>query len=278
MDNLTRPVFLLTDFSLHDHYVGQVRAVIASIAPRSPIHDLAHDVEPFAVDEGAWLLETALDVLPEDAVVMAVVDPGVGTNRRPLVAQRDARTFVGPDNGILSGLLPDELRSAPGRAGPRVQVAGVAGLDVRELREPSLMRPRVSNTFHARDVFAPTTAHIAGGMDYRRAGAPVAEMVALAPFCGHPAEMGQLTGEVIHVDRYGNLLTTIRGGQLFPSFVLEVGGLEIDTHLHTFAEIGPGRPFCHVDSSGFLAVAMNKGNAAKELNAGRGTRVSVRAR
>ncbi|HEX6032176.1 MAG TPA: SAM-dependent chlorinase/fluorinase [Tepidiformaceae bacterium] len=278
MEKLSRPVFLLTDFSLHDHYVGQVRAVIASISPRSPVHDLAHDVEPFAIDEAAWLLETSMAVLPEDAVVMAVVDPGVGTGRRPLVAQQGGRTFVGPDNGILSGMLSDETRDTSTRRGPRARIAGLPELDVRELTDPGLMRPRVSNTFHARDVFAPAAAYIAAGTDYRMAGAPIAEMVALAPFCGRPAEMGRLAGEVVHIDRYGNLMTTIRGAQIFPSFVLEVGTHEVDTHVHTFAEVPPGRPFCHIDSSGFLAVAMNKGNAARELGVARGARVSVRAR
>jgi S-adenosylmethionine hydrolase len=275
---LTRPIFLLTDFGTRGHYVGQVKAVIAGIAPGCPIYDLSHDVEPFAVEEGAWLLEISIDLLPEDAVVMAVVDPGVGTQRRAVVVQVGGRTFVGPDNGVLSGVAAASLRGT-GRAfeARRVRL-GEGAAEVRELREPALMRRDVSNTFHARDVFAPATAHIAGGADYRRAGPPQGDMVLLPEFCGKPAGMGVLEGEVIHVDRFGNLITTVRARQLFPRFALEVAGEVVDTHVRTFAEVSPGTPFCHIDSSGYLAVAMNRGNAAKRLGAQRGHVVRVRAR
>ena len=278
MATLTRPIFLLTDFGTRDHYVGQVKAIIAGIAPGCPIYDLSHDVEPFAVEEGAWLLEISIDLLPEDAVVMAVVDPGVGTHRRAVVVQAGGRTFVGPDNGVLSGVAPASLRGI-GRAFEARRVRLQAAVpEVRELCEPMLMRREVSNTFHARDVFAPATAHIAAGADYRRAGPPQGDMVLLPEFCGKPAGMGVLEGEVIHVDRFGNLITTVRARQLFPRFELEVGGRVVDTQVRTFAEARPGTLFCHVDSSGFVAVAMNKGDAASALEARRGNPVRVHAR
>lgn len=287
MATVTRPVFLLTDFGLQDHYVGQVKGVIASLAPQSPIYDLTHDVAAFAVEEGAWLLETSIEALPLDAVVMAVVDPGVGTARRPLVVQVAAQTFIGPDNGLLSGVIEPttDARCAvvdaavPAGGSPRRTVlTGIRDVDVRELCEPSLMRRPVSNTFHARDVFAPAAAHIAAGADYRRAGPPLKEMLVFAPFCATPAGFGVLRGHVIHVDRYGNLVTTVRGAQLFAGFVVEVNGQTVDTHVRTFAEVPPGRPFCHVDSSGYVAVAMNQGDAASVLGASRGTPVRVLAR
>jgi hypothetical protein len=279
MATVARPIFLLTDFGLHDHYVGQVKGVIASISPHSPIHDLTHDVSPFAIEEGAWLLETSLAVLPPDAVVMAVVDPGVGTARRPLVVQAGSRTFVGPDNGLLSGVVDRQARPAgPAFEARRCSLVSLDGLDVRELCEPSLMRKSVSNTFHARDVFSPAAAHVAAGADYRRAGPPRSDMILFPPFCGRPAGPGILEGEVIHVDRYGNLVTTIRAGQLFPRFVLEVGQEVVDTHVRTFADAEPGTPFCHIDSSGYVAVAMNRGDAARHLGASRGILVRVRAR
>ncbi len=281
MATVARPIFLLTDFGLHDPYVGHVKGVIASLAPGSAIHDLTHDVSSFAVEEGAWLLETSLDVLPADAVVMAVVDPGVGTSRRALVAQSGGRTFVGPDNGVLSALAgarrpasTSGTRLIPARAA----IAGLDGLEVRDLCQPSLMRKTVSSTFHARDVFAPAAAHIAAGADFRRAGPPLSEMLLYPPFCGVPAGFGALEACVVHIDRYGNLITTVRANQLFPRFALEVSGHSVDMRVRTFAQAPPATAFCHIDSSGYLAVGANQESAARLLGATRGTPVRVLAR
>lgn len=268
MADLTRPIFLLTDFGTRDSYAGQVRAVIAGIAPHSLVVDLTHDVEPFAVDHGAWLLESALPALPPSAVVMAVVDPGVGSARRGLLVLREGRAFIGPDNGVLSCAFPTELRDGRGGESP----------DVRELTHPRFHRPTVSATFHARDIFGPVAAHIAAGVDYREVGPPAVNPVLLPPCCGQPAAMGELHGEVVHVDRFGNLVTTIRAAQLFPSFELEVAGRVIARHVRTFADAPPAEPFCHVDSSGFIAIAVNMGSAAATLGVGRRTPVVVRAR
>lgn len=278
MAPVTRPIFLLSDFGLRDSYVGQMKAVIASIAPLSPVHDLTHDVEPFAVDEGAWLLETALAVLPEDAVVAAVVDPGVGTGRKAIVIQSAGRIFTGPDNGILSAALPEGSRATARDLAAPVDVSRIPELDVRELCEPSLMRRHVSATFHGRDMFAPAAAQIAAGADYRRAGPPLRHIRALPLFSGDASEMGVIHGRVVHVDRFGNLITTIRAAQLFPVCSVEVEGRNVDTHVRTFGEVPEGGIFCHVDSSGYLAVAMNRGSAADALDARRGATVRVRAR
>ena len=285
MATVARPIFLLSDFGLRDSYVGQMKAVIASIAPGCPIHDITHDVEPFAVDEGAWLLETALALLPEDAVVAAVVDPGVGTTRRALVIQASGRTFVGPDNGLLSAVIgldrprvaSDAHRSLAEEMG-RFAVPSEGGLAVRELCEPSVMRKHISATFHGRDVFAPAAAHIASGADYRRVGPPLREIATLQPFCGATTEMGVIEGYVVHIDRFGNLITTVRAAQLFPAFSVEIDGRTVDTHVRTFGEVAKGIVFCHVDSSGYLAVAQNHGSAAVALGARRGATVRVRRR
>jgi S-adenosylmethionine hydrolase len=269
VETLTRPIFLLTDFGTRDSYVGQVRAVLATIAPRSPVHDITHEVASYAIEEGAWLLETIIPVLPPDAVVMAVVDPGVGTARKPLIVERGRRIFVGPDNGLLSAAV-DEAHRAGSATAP---LAGV-----RELANPQFFRPVVSGTFHGRDIFAPCAAHVAGGLDHCCLGPPAASMVLLPPFCGQPDGFGRLAGHVVHVDRYGNLLTTIRGHQLFPAFDLEVAGRVVDRRVRTFADAPAGQPFCHVDSSGFLAIALNQASAAEALGVGRGAPVVVRCR
>ena len=268
MADLTRPIFLLTDFGTRDAYAGQVKAVIAGIAPHSPIIDLTHDVEPFAIDEGSWLLETSMSALPPDAVVVAVVDPGVDTARRGLLVLCEGRAFIGPDNGLLSCAFPPELRD--GRGG--------ASLDVRELTDPRFHRATVSATFHARDIFGPVAAHIAAGLDHRLVGPPAATPVLLPPCCGQLPALGELRGEVVHIDRFGNLITTIRAAQLFPAFELQIAGRVIARQVRTFADAPPGEPFCHADSSGYIAIAVNQGSAVATLRVARRDPVVVRAR
>ncbi|MCK6565814.1 MAG: SAM-dependent chlorinase/fluorinase [Dehalococcoidia bacterium] len=266
MEVLAPPIFLLTDFGDRDHYVGHVKAVIAGIAPRAPVVDISHGIEPFAIDEAAWMLEITLPVLPESAVLVAVVDPGVGTSRRALAACRDGRYFVGPDNGVLTPVL----RGLRGRH--------EGECDVREITAPQFQRATVSSTFHGRDIFAPVAAHLAAGLDFRRVGSPASEPVLLPPCEGEPHGFGRLRGHIVHIDRYGNLVTTIRASQLFPQFVIEACGCEIDVRVRTFAEAPRGAPFCHAGSSGFIVIAVNEGSAAELLGASRGDPVLVRAR
>ncbi|MGE5596364.1 MAG: S-adenosyl-l-methionine hydroxide adenosyltransferase family protein [Hyphomicrobiales bacterium] len=271
-----RPIVLLTDFGTRDQYVGQVKAVLAGIAPEAPLIDLFHDVEPFAIDEAAWVLETTLPVLPEGAVILGVVDPGVGTARRPIVLHAGGRFFVGPDNGLFSPVLPCAAREELTEPA-RVRLDPACTIEIRELCDPQFRRPAVSDTFHGRDIFAPAAAHLANGADYRRLGPPVEDPIALPAFSGRPAGSGALEGYVVHVDHYGNLVTTIRASQLFPSFALEVGGTLIDRRVRTFGDALPGSLFCHADSSGFVAIAVNRGSAAATLGVGRGARVRVSA-
>jgi S-adenosylmethionine hydrolase len=273
---MNRPIFLLSDFGTRDSYVGQVKAVLASIAPGSPVFDLTHDVEPYAVDEGAWLLETSLPYLPEDAVVFAVVDPGVGTARRALVVRAGGRHFVGPDNGILSGVLPFESRGGIEGALGTAPVAG--DVAIHELCSPQYRLSNASATFHGRDVFAPAAAHLAAGLDMRHCGPPLADMLAFPVFGGRPAGFGRREGYVVHIDRFGSLLTTIRAAELFPCFELTVGNVTIDRRVRTFANAGRGELFCHADSSGFIAVATNGGSAAQATGARRGDPVVLRCR
>jgi S-adenosylmethionine hydrolase len=274
---MTRPIVLLTDFGHSSTYAGQVKAVIAGIAPEAPVIDLTHDVAPFAIEEGAWMLECALPVLPEDAVVVAVVDPGVGTQRAEVVIRSGGRLFVGPDNGLLSCAVPRSRREELATPGPAPVAAGT-DIDVRELCEPLIRRPHVSATFHGRDIFAPAAAHLARGLDHRLVGPPLPRATVFAPFEGRPGRWGEIHGRVIHVDRYGNIVTTIRAGQVFPQFELRIGGIAVDRHFRTFADAPPGVPFCHVDSSGYIAIALNQEDAARVLGVGRGDPVVVHAR
>lgn len=265
------PVVLLTDFGARDTYVGQVKAVLSARAPGAPLIDLTHEVSPYAIDEGAWLLETALPFLPAPAVVLAVVDPGVGSERLPIAVRAPAsaapaavRYFVGPDNGLLSPAVPPPAR--PARPGP---APVPPGLDVRAIENPAARLETVSATFHGRDLFAPAAAYLAAGGDHESLGPARDAITLLPPFAG-VAEGAAVRGAVVHVDRYGNLVTTIRKEQLPDAFVLDINGSRIARAVRTFSDAPPGELACHVDSSGFLAIAEREGDAARRLGAARG--------
>ncbi len=266
---MSRPVFLLSDFGSRGSYVGQVRAVIAAVAPASPVHDITHEVEPFAIDEGAWLLETALASLPETAVVLAVVDPGVGSARKGIALLSAGRLFIGPDNGLLSAALPAPVRET-GKTDGLVRA--------HELTSPQYQRRPVSPTFHGRDIFAPAAAYLASGLDLALLGPPLAVLTTLPPFEGVPARPGELHGRVVHIDRFGNLITTLKAQQIFPECAIEVAGYSVDRRFHTFASAPEGAVFCHVDSSGYVAIAVNQGSAASVTGGRRGDSVVVRAK
>ncbi len=273
------PIVLLTDFGNRDTYVGQVKAVLAARAPGAPLVDLTHEVSPYAIDEGAWLLETALPFLPAPAVVLAVVDPGVGSERAPITLRAPAaadpsavRYFVGPDNGLLSAAAPADTRpSAPGPC------PAPPALDVRAIENAEARLATVSATFHGRDLFAPAAAHIAVAGDHESLGPSRDELTLLPPFAGR-AEGTAVRGTVIHVDRYGNLVTTIRKEQLPPDFKLDINGLRIEHMVRTFSDAPPRALACHVDSSGFLAIAEREGNAAARTGAARGDTVLLTPR
>lgn len=267
----TRPIFLLTDFGLRDAYVGQLRAVISGIAPASAVHDLSHDVSPYAIDEGAWLLETSMPYLPPGAVVMAVVDPGVGSPRRSIAVACGEVAYVGPDNGVLSGVFPEWMR----RGRPASHDGERARPAAHELSDPRFHLRHISPTFHGRDIFAPVAAHLAGGLDIRLLGPPIADPTLLGPFCGEPQPDGSLRGRVVHIDQYGSAITTIHCSELFPAFSVQLRGQTVGRRVQTFSDAPLDSLFCHLDSGGFLAIAVNQGSAKERLGIERGDAVQV---
>jgi len=198
MDQLARPILLLTDLGLVNHYVGQVKRVLQSLVPRSAIIDISHGIDKYAVNEGAWVLEPALAAAPRDAVIMAVVGPGVGSNRKGIVVESGDRSFVGPDNGLLAAAFTEEERRNETLSASRV----------RELTNHEFHRAAVSSTFQRRDIFAPATAALARGVPASKLGPLLGGATVLHPFAGCTGADGLLTGEVVHVDSYGNLGNT----------------------------------------------------------------------
>lgn len=237
------PIALLTDFGLVDPYVGVMKGVIATLAPGVPVIDVTHGVPPQDVRVGALLLDAAWRYFPDGTVFVGVVDPGVGTARRPVVVRAVGRLFVGPDNGLF-GLLPDA--------------------EVREITAPWGL-PSRSRTFHGRDLFAPVAARLARGARFEDVGPVVPDPTPLdlpAPTEG--------VGEVLYVDRFGNAVTNLPG---VDHGVLVVRNTRAPV-VRTYGEGAAGAPIALTGSTGRLEVAIRDGDAARELGLAPGTVVA----
>ena len=251
-------VTLTTDFGLRDPYVAEMKGVMLGIAPDLHFVDVTHDVESHDVVGAALALEATVPFFPPGTVHLAVVDPGVGTARRGLVVTARDAVFVAPDNGLLTPILA--------RGDWRAY----------ELSAPELRLPRVSRTFHGRDVFAPAAAHLARGVPPARFGAAVDDPVRL-PWPEVHAVGGAVAGAVLHVDRFGNLITSIAAE------AVEALGAEASIHIAgrrlplvgTYADLPLGAAGALIGSSNRLEVAVREGSAAVVLKARRGTPVAV---
>jgi S-adenosyl-L-methionine hydrolase (adenosine-forming) len=251
-------ITLTTDFGLRDPWVGTMKGVILAVTHEVRLVDLSHEIAPHDVGEGARALEAAVPFFPAGTVHLAVVDPGVGGARRALVVARGDQRFVGPDNGLFTPFLL------------------TPGWRAFELSAPEFRLPVVSRTFHGRDLFAPAAAHLALGVPPDRFGAEVADPVRL-PWPGAHRVAGGLAGEVVHVDRFGNLVTSIGASDVDLDAVVGVAGREIGV-VRTFAEIPPGQVAGIVGSSGRLEIAAREASAARVLGLGPGAPVLVRRR
>jgi S-adenosylmethionine hydrolase len=258
-------VSLLTDFGLVDPFVAELKAVILSICHEARIVDVTHEVAEFDVRMGAFLLAEAAPSFPPGTVHVAVVDPGVGSNRRAIVVRTKRSTYVGPDNGLLISAAQRE---------------GIMG--VFEISNKSMMRRKVSSTFHGRDVFAPTAAHIACGRRPEDCGARVSDYT---PSLIHDPVMRDrsATFEVIHVDRFGNLatnLTDMHFKHLHLKFGQEVGlsieGRRIRARVvRTFHDLRRNQVGIMLGSHGFMEIACRESDAAKRLRIRRGSVLHV---
>jgi S-adenosyl-L-methionine hydrolase (adenosine-forming) len=255
---MTRPIVFCTDYGLSDEFVGVCKGVIARIAPQAQVIDLTHAIRRQDVVHGALVLGRAARFMPKDAVFLAVVDPGVGTSRRPIaVRSGSGGVLVGPDNGLLS-MAWDQL----GGAEAAVEISS----------EDILLRP-VSETFHGRDVFAPAAAHMASDapLEGLGPGVPVSELETV-DLAKPMVAGGVVGGRVVGVDGFGNVQLNVTASDLEAAGLrdaVELGDRRIPI-VGTFADVPPGRAGALIDSQGFLAIAVNRGNAAESLGLGRG--------
>ena len=260
-----RPIVTLTtDFGTNDHFVGAVKGVILDIVPEAAIVDISHAVQAFDVLDGALTISQTYSYFPTGTVHLIVVDPGVGTARRPIIGSSDGYHFVAPDNGVLSMIYAREER-----------------MTVRHVTAEHYFHQPVSNTFHGRDIFAPVAAYLAKQVDSHKFGDEIQDYVRFAAPKPKPAGDNRIRGVVLKVDRFGNLITNVTPEDvpaLFTGksgFKIVVGNKEITEIRSAYAEGAPGEVFGILGSMGYLEIVANRAAAAQITGAGKGSEVSV---
>ena len=243
---------LTTDFGTRDHYVGAMKGAVMSVAPQVRVFDISHEIPSFDVAEGAFAIAQSFPHYPDGTAHVVVVDPGVGSARRPVAVAAGGHWFVAPDNGVLSLVL-----EAAGRF---------------EAREVDLRHglPRMSTTFHGRDLFAPVGARLAIGLPFDEIGPEATALVRM-----DPAAASDGCGRVLHVDRFGNLVTSFRASDLPEGASLALGDRTVSARARAYASMPDGRLFLIVGSSGYVEVSMNRGSAADALGVRAGAAVTL---
>ena len=261
-----RPLITLTtDFGLNDHFVGAMKGVILDIVPEAEIVDICHAVQPFDVLDGALAIAQAYSYFPNGTVHLVVVDPGVGTARRPILLSTGRHYFVAPDNGVLSLIYSHAER-----------------VQVRHIDAEHYYRQPVSNTFHARDIFAPVVAYLAKGVEPMKFGEEITDFVRFNAPRPKPVDAQTLRGVVLRIDRFGNIVTNFSPEDLPalfqpnpPAFKITVGKREI-TEIHTnYADGAPNEVFGILGSMGYLEISANRAAAAQLIGTSKGSEVVV---
>ncbi len=267
-------IALVTDFGLSDHYVGAMKGVILSICPNAQIIDLTHAIEPQNVQQAAFVLLNSYQYLPPGTIVVAVIDPGVGSSRKPIAVETNKGIFVGPDNGLFSYVFKQvEIRKT------------VA------LQNPKYLLNDVSSTFHGRDIFSPAGAHLASGIPVEDLG-PVLNKLVWLDTPRFEVKADSIHGEIIYIDRFGNMVTSIGHlawgeddtlkitpvfdptfdeGVTFPDAIrpeschIQIGEIELDSLCFSYSNTSKGNILAVVNSARHLEIAINQGNAAEKL-------------
>ncbi|HWR37671.1 MAG TPA: SAM-dependent chlorinase/fluorinase [Clostridia bacterium] len=260
-----RLITLTTDFGHNDHFVGTMKGVILNINHAAHIIDICNSLQSYDVLDGALTIAQAYSYFPSNSVHMVIVDPGVGTNRRPLLVRTERHLFLAPDNGVLSMVYEREER-----------------ISVRHITAEHYFLQPVSNTFHARDIFAPVAAWLSKGVDISKFGDEVSDYVRFA--APKPRRLNDriLKGVVLKVDKFGNLITNITASDVpevfqaeAPEFKILVGKSETSRMRTAYAQGAPGDLFGILGSMGYLEIAANRAAAAQVAQATKGSDVAV---
>lgn len=258
-------ITLTTDFGSTEHYVGAMKGVIYSINPSVQLVDITNGVQSFDVLDGAIAISQAYSYFPKDTVHVVVIDPGVGSPRRPIIANVGQYVFVAPDNGVLSLVYEREERTT-----------------VRHITSEHYFHQPVSNTFHGRDIFAPVAAYLSKGVDAAKFGDEVTDYVRFVAPKPKAAGANAWKGIVLKTDKFGNLITNITPNdvpQIFGGssngFRITVGKAEVTKLCSSYAEGAQGELFAILGSTGFLEISCNKGAASRLAGADKGSEVGL---
>jgi S-adenosyl-L-methionine hydrolase (adenosine-forming) len=241
-------IALLTDFGTKDYFVGALKGTILSINAGANIVDITHEIPPQDIRAAAFTLLACYKNFPEKTIFLTVVDPGVGSNRKAILVETEKYYFIAPDNGLLSFVFEEISR-------------------VYELTNKKYFAANVSQTFHGRDIFAPVAAHLSNGVEPNQFGNETKDFVR--------SKSEKAEAEIIHIDRFGNLITNLKPEDLPEKFALQIGGKIIDQLKNFYAEAETGEIFMIWGSAGFLEIAARQDSASKLLNAENGAKILV---
>jgi S-adenosylmethionine hydrolase len=253
-------IALLTDFGTRDYFVGAMKGAILSVNPKAQIIDITHDVEPQNIKSASFTLRACYKNFPAQTIFVAVVDPGVGSERRAILIEAGEYFFVAPDNGLLSFVF-HELKN----------------FRVFELTNKPYFAENISSSFHGRDIFAPVAAHLSNGIKPADFGAEITDFVRFEENSPRKISATEIAAEIIAIDRFGNLVTNLKKKDLPEKFTLEIGAARVETVREFFAEGADGEAFMIFGSAGFLEISVFRESAEKSLNARIGQQILVKS-
>jgi S-adenosylmethionine hydrolase len=271
-------VTLTTDFGYDDPYVAAVKGAILNINPQATVIDVSHSIRPQDILQAAFILNGAYRYFPKQTVHVAVVDPGVGSQRRGVILKTPSGMFVAPDNGILSYIVDDlvsvDAQSATEQVQGLTEIVFKKGLEAAAITDPRFWRHPVSPTFHGRDVFAPVAAGLSLGISPFEFGEKINSLHLLPIVKPSLDPDGNVVGQVLHVDRFGNLITNIRTSSLpGKNITIEIGGRRVQGMSDYYAQ-GEGI-IAVAGSSGYLEISLTDGSACDFLDIGLGDGITV---
>ena len=253
-------ITLLTDFGTSDHYVAVMKGVILSIAPQAKLIDITHQVDSQNILSGAYLLANTIAWFPDGTIHLAVVDPGVGSDRRIIAGRWGKQVIVAPDNGLVS-LLHRSARAD----------------EIHEVANSQYILGEISRTFHGRDIMAPAAAHLANGVPLSSLG-PAIDQPCVLDVPQPQTRAGELIGQIIHIDRFGNLVSNITAAQFheFQPATIQIKDRVIGSMVATYADVPTGRPLAVIGSFNMLEISINRGSARDDFQVETGQEVVLR--
>ena len=270
-------ITLTTDFGLTDAYVAAMKGVILGINSEAKLIDICHTIKPQSIPQAAFVLGTTYQFFPRKTIHVAVVDPGVGTERRAIILRTPLADFVAPDNGVLSFVIQQSSTKLAEDKDNRQRVKLGTELEATIINKPQFWRSPVSATFHGRDIFAPIAARLSLGFSPSDFGEATDSVTMLPLSRPYQAPDGSLVGHILHIDNFGNLITNIKSDDLprrKGTISIEVGNQLISSLSRTYAE--SSGLLALIGSSGYLEVSLKEGSAGAYLKAEVGDEVTVR--